>query len=326
MNRRFFIKNTSLAAAIATVGLPSYANEGKAPKFPKLKFGICADLHYDIMPDGMERLSKFIDSMNTQKVDFIIQMGDFCKALPSNQPLLDAWSKFKGPRYHVIGNHDTDGGFTRDQVAAFWRMPAKYYSFDLKGYHFVVLDGNEGKATPERKYPSEFTDEQLLWLEKDLNDTKLPTMVFVHQGLDNEAGVQNATKVRYILEQANAKSKKVLVVFSGHHHKDYMNTINGIHYIQINSMSNHFLGKKYMSPSFGPEILEKYPKLKEVCPYKEPLWASVEIDTAGIFNLKGQKSSFLGKSPSERGKPRLDDLTPAVAYVSDRKIDLNSKC
>jgi len=326
MNRRLFIKSSSLVAAAVSIDVQAIAAESYKQKFPKLRFGICADLHYDIMPDGLSRINKFIDAMQAEKVDFIVQMGDFCKVLPQNQPLLDAWSRFKGPRYHVIGNHDTDGGSTREQVVEFWKMPAKYYSFDQKGYHFVVLDANEGEATPVRKYPSMLSHQQLSWLEKDLESTTLPVMVFVHQGLDSDSGVENAMKVRYILEQANAKSKtkKVHMVFSGHHHKDYMNTINGIHYIQINSMSNHFMGKKYMAPSFNEAVLAKYPKLKEVCPYKEPLWATVAIDTSGIFKLSGQKSSFLGKSPSERGRPRLDDIVPAVPYVSDWTIDLTS--
>lgn len=326
MNRRLFLKNTSLIAVAASIDAKAVVSESKSQISPKIRFGICADLHYDIMPDGLSRINKFIDAMSDERVDFIIQMGDFCKVLPQNQPLLDAWSRFKGPSYHVIGNHDTDGGSTREQVVKFWKMPAKYYSFDQKGYHFIVLDANEGEATPTRKYPSTLSHQQLSWLEKDLESTLLPVMVFVHQGLDSDSGVENAMKVRYILEQANSKKKKVHAVFSGHHHKDYMNTINGIRYIQINSMSNHFLGKKYMAPSFSEEILEKTPKLKEVCPYKEPLWATVTIDASDVFALSGQKSSFLGKSPSERGKPKLDDIIPAVPYVSDRKFNLTAEC
>ncbi|NIP96728.1 MAG: alkaline phosphatase, partial [Akkermansiaceae bacterium] len=48
-----------------------------------------------------------------------------------------------GPRYHVIGNHDTDGGYQREQTVAWWKMTARYYSFDHAGTHFVVLDGND---------------------------------------------------------------------------------------------------------------------------------------------------------------------------------------
>jgi len=97
MNRRLFIKSSSLVAAAVSIDVQAIAAESYKQKFPKLRFGICADLHYDIMPDGLSRINKFIDAMQAEKVDFIVQMGDFCKVLPQNQPLLDAWSRFKGP-------------------------------------------------------------------------------------------------------------------------------------------------------------------------------------------------------------------------------------
>ena len=81
---------------------------------------------------------------------------------------------------------------------------------------------------------------QLNWLRQDLKETDLPCIVFCHQGLDNDlGGITNATSTRIILEQAKFEGggSKVQVVFTGHHHQDYHNIINGIHYVQINSMS-----------------------------------------------------------------------------------------
>ena len=322
MNRRFFIKSSSLVLTAAQIQgvAASYSDNKYAP----LRFGICADLHQDVMHDGPERLQAFINDMNDKKVDFIIQMGDFCRPYDYNKIILDIWKQFKGPDFHVIGNHDTDGGFTRDQVVEYWGAKAKYYSFDLKGYHFIVLDGNEGEPTPARKYPSTFSKTQLLWLEKDLDNTRLPVMVFVHQGLDNDAGVENGMKVRYILEQANKKNRagKVHLVFSGHHHCDYYNNINGIHYIQINSMSYHFMGKKYMRSSYSEDILLKHPKLLETTPYKDPLWATVSVQQDGSVTLTGKKSVFVGPAPRERGEDYLDDIYPGVPYISDRNLKL----
>ena len=146
----------------------------------------------------------------------------------------------------------------------------------------------------------------------DLRRTDLPTLVFIHQGLDSDTGVENAMKVRCLLEAANQESPKVRLVFSGHHHLDYYNVINGIHYLQINSMSYHFVGKKYKEASYGPEILEKHPKIWETTPYRDPLWALAEIRSDGTFVLHGQKSTFVGPSPRERGEPRLQDMPERV--------------
>jgi hypothetical protein len=35
------------------------------------------------------------------------------------------------------------------QVCGFWGMPANYYAFDLKGFRFIVLDGNHIKRGPD---------------------------------------------------------------------------------------------------------------------------------------------------------------------------------
>ncbi len=110
-----------------------------------IRFGLCADVHKDVVHDADIRLKTFIDRINREKVDFITQLGDFCRPYDYNQGFLDIWNQFEGPRYHVLGNHDTDGGFTREQTLKFWGTKDKYYSCGLDGYHFVVLDGNDKK-------------------------------------------------------------------------------------------------------------------------------------------------------------------------------------
>jgi len=75
----------------------------------------------------------------------------------------------------------------------------------------------------------------LQWLEADLEKTTLPIIVFCHQGLTNDmGGIENAKQSPWCLEmQCKGCFPKSTVVFSGHHHLDYHNVINGIHYIQI---------------------------------------------------------------------------------------------
>ena len=41
-------------------------------------FGVIADVHQDIMHDGVSRLRAFVEAMNDAKPDFSIQLGDFC--------------------------------------------------------------------------------------------------------------------------------------------------------------------------------------------------------------------------------------------------------
>ena len=74
-------------------------------------------------------------------------------------------------------------------IMDFFELTKNYYSFDRKGYHFVVLDAN-GKipGNDSVRYPSYFHKEQLEWLEHDLKTTPLPTIVFIHQGECGDTG------------------------------------------------------------------------------------------------------------------------------------------
>ena len=292
----------------------------------QLKFGVCADTHQDLFPGVCERLAAFIEEMNREKPDFIIQLGDFCQPNKRNESFMDIWRSFNGPSYHVLGNHDTDGGYTRDDVASFWGMPGPYYSFDFKGWHFIILYGSDEMLPGIRGdgYPRYIGKEQRLWLADDLEKTKLPVILFCHQGadLDTDAGLIEGTYIRRILEKANEKAgwNKTRLFLSGHHHRDYHNIFNGIHYVQINSMSYQWLGDKFPLERYEPAVHEKYPMLKYMAPYKDPLWALITIKNDGSFDIKGKESSWIGPSPLEMGYDFNYDPYPSVPYISNRKI------
>jgi len=325
MQRRKFIKSAIGGSSVLL--LPLNISAGTKKSSQSLKFGICADVHKDIMHDADARLQAFIDEVTHENLDFIIQMGDFCRPYDYNQGFMDIWNSFPGKKYHVIGNHDMDGGFKREQVVDYWKSDGKYYSFDTKGVHCVVLDGNDHDASSDRPggYARIIGDEQLNWLESDLEQTSLPTLIFCHQGLDNDlGGIYNATKSRLVLERANKKAgfQKVIGVFSGHHHQDYQNTINGIHYIQINSMSNQWLGDKYKHNRYSKEVDEKYPWVKYTAPYKDPLWAIVDISLNKTLKIEGRKSEFVKPGPKELGVNKYAFGYENVPVISDRIFKL----
>jgi len=140
-------------------------------------------------------------------------------------------------------------------------------------------------------------------------------------------GIENATQSRLVLERANAKAafRKVQIVFSGHHHLDYHNVINGIHYIQINSMSYQWLGERYQHIRYSESVDKLHPNIKETVPYRDPLWAVIDISQDGSFTLQGRKSVFVGPSPTELGMPAYEFGYPVVPVISDRRIPLTMK-
>ena len=113
-SRRRFIQKSLWSASVLALPWNGGALKG-SNKLQPLRIGICADPHQDIMHDAEQRLQVFIDRVKTEKVDFIIQMGDFCVPKKENMEFLHIWKQWKGTNYHVIGNHDTDGGFTREE-------------------------------------------------------------------------------------------------------------------------------------------------------------------------------------------------------------------
>jgi len=326
--RRDFIRILTIGGIGLMSPLQLKANASEIREQGTLKFGLCADVHKDVMHDADERMQAFIREATEKELDFIIQLGDFCRPYEYNLEFMSIWNSFPGKKYHVIGNHDMDGGFTREEVVEYWNSEGRYYSFDCKGFHFIVLDGNDQDPSPNRPggYSRFFGREQLDWLEKDLDNTELPCLVFSHQGMDNDlGGIHNGTESRLVLERANERAgrQKVQLVFSGHHHQDYYNNINGIHYIQINSMSYQWLGEKFQHQRYSKEVDEKFPWIKYTVPYKDPLWAYAEISSGNHFHLYGKQSEFVGPSPKELGVDMREFGYPIVPYISDKELHLN---
>ena len=337
MNRRYFLHRLSLSVAgmalLPSCGIKT-SNKIDNQSNVILKAGICADVHRDIIPDNELRLQAFIDNMNERgDVDFIIQLGDFVNPYDYNIPFMNIWKKFQGPGYHVMGNHDTDYNFTQDQAVTFLGMKSPYYSFDTNGYHFIVLNGNESDpANPiildgprtlytNTGYDHHIGEEQRRWLADDIDKTNLPVIVFCHQSLDEKLlGVDQATAahVRLIFEKANEKTgfKKIRLVFSGHHHTDFHNIINDIHYLSINSMSFIWMGWEFKSEYYSKEIEEKYPLVKYIIPYKDPLWAVMTIYENGEIAIEGKQSGYSGTTPEETGI-----VSPwHIPCISDRRL------
>lgn len=326
MKRRNFLECcmlTLVATAAGGAGLErAIVNAGK------LKFGIISDIHPDIMHDGERRLRAFLEAAVKNKVDFIIELGDFCFAKEANIPFRDLWDRFPGDKYHVLGNHDMDI-CTKEEYMEFVGMKSRYYSFDKGDFHFIVLDPNnlfvDGEYIPykngnfyvDTSQREHIDPEQLEWLKKDLAATGKRCILFSHQCLENT--VQNRELVRGILEAENRRCgfTKVAVAFSGHDHTNYTKEINGITYIQINSASNQWVGEKYACPErFSEEINKRKPALKYTVPYADPLYAFVTLSTDSL-KMKGRESTFVPPGPEAIGIPETLFPFPLVPYIQD---------
>ncbi|MEM9649064.1 MAG: metallophosphoesterase [Bacteroidota bacterium] len=315
MERRTFLKKSTAIGAMAVMPISLKAFENISDNGP-LRVGIVADVHQDIIYDGVERLRFFMEDMNKRQPNFIIQLGDFALPRKRNGAFLDVWNQFEGAKYHVLGNHDMrDFGFTREQTMEWWQMEKRYYAFDNGGFHFVVLDGNDKNPKPWSGYDRYIGKEQKEWLKRDLQNTKKPTVVFCHQSMEAEGGIANRKEIRAIFEEAkiSKNQSKIIACFSGHHHSDYVKTINDIPYIQINSMSYKWVGDEYQYRRFAPHIEAAYPNLSKTCPYRNPLYTFLTLDAEkSTLQLEGRETQFIPPTPYELRIPNAQDMHSTI--------------
>ena len=332
MKRRQFINQLGIGATVAVMPntllsfTPSINSENSV-----LNFGIVADIHKDLMPDANDRLEKFISEANHRKVDFIIQLGDFCMAEEENKAFMNIWETYKGPKYHVLGNHDMDR-HSKSEMLDYWGMPKTYYSYDFHGFHFIVLDANflyeDGQFIDYEKanfyvdsgLRTFIDDGQIEWFKADLEATALPTIVFSHQSLWHyEWGVKNRLTLQRIME---THKEKVICCMNGHNHIDFHHHQNGINYIEINSASYQWMSDKYKNTTRYPkQMYETNKLLANLATYKDPLYAFASLDPKGSLVLKGVKSEWVPPSPLDMGMPKGILGSQLSAEISDYKLD-----
>jgi Icc protein len=287
-----------------------------------VKLGLIADLHQDLIHDGLERLRGFVHAMKEARPDATVQLGDFAIPKAENEPIINLFNQSSRVPLHVIGNHDTDSGFTKAQCIAMWGMPARYYAKDVQGIRLLVLDGNE-TGSPKFKggYASYIGVEQRNWLQEALASATGPVIVCSHQPLAGPLAVDDADEVQRILGEF---PKKVLLAINGHSHVDYLTRIQGIPYLHLNSASYFWVGEKYRHATYSAEIMEKYPFAALTCPYRDSLFAILTVDPANqVIRLKGRQSSWVGPSPAQLGSEPYPDLFPGgeiAAHIRHRDI------
>ena len=327
LTRRDTLKSVTAAATGLALGgmfgkvpcAAAVSNSNRAD-LQRVTLGLVADVHQDVIPDGWARMRVFIDDMQKRKVNALLQLGDFALPHSRNQPFLDVWNEYKGPKYHVLGNHDTDSGFTKAQTMKWWGMEEKFYSFDLGGWHVVVLDGNDKNPGDWNGYVRYVNQKQRDWLAADLAATDAPTIVFSHQKLESDDGVANSGEVRAILEAANKKADrtKVFACLCGHHHSDGVTEIEGIRYIHINSMSYKWVGGDHQQKRFADHIEQAFPWVSFTAPYRDPLYTVLTLDPEqGTMAIEGRKTSFIPPTPAEMKMERAATMLPVI---SDYKV------
>jgi predicted phosphodiesterase len=298
IDRRSFIKSTVLTSF--SLALPSSILKLWAGQIENLRLGLITDLHRDIIHDADLRLQTFLEEMNRAEIHAKIQLGDFAIPKPENASFIASFNQGNIPAYHVIGNHDMDEGYSKEQAIQAFGMPAAYYAQVIQGVRILVLDGNDpGSPTAKGGYASYIGKVQQDWLNQQLKESKEPVIVISHQPIAGIYTIDNAVEIQNLLA---VHASKIILAINGHAHVDQFIKVGGVSYLHLNSASYYWVGEKHRHLSLDANTHDAYPSLALACPYAAVLFGVLTLDLkAKKLTLKGRKSSWIGPSPLELG-------------------------
>jgi Icc protein len=226
----------------------------------RVKFAVVADIHYG--PDiagklgttALNCLQDFRNAVAAQNPDLVARLGDditsssLIEDQKSHKTIEAEFNQIAAPTYFVDGNHDRKAVGIRQTS----------HTQDVNGHRFIFWCPNVKLPSPIGLY---LPQPDINWLEHELKNTDRPTIVFSHIPLDNEPAdsrkdlawnkfkglgsyYSEGPKIRKMMEDCG----KVVLCMAGHRHVDQLKTLNGIHYITQQSLTQQVPGAAAHTP------------------------------------------------------------------------------
>lgn len=187
-------------------------------------------------------LKEAIREINKLKPDFVVVTGDLVESAAEKayQNYVSIMSELDVPLYNVIGNHDDNSAANPSDYANLYKKyisPQTYYSFDWKGYHFVILDSVKPTIHSGTFHVPE---DQITWLKKDLVEAGNKNIVMFshHPPAGGRTDVDDHDDLKAIIRNHNVKA-----FYSAHRHgKPLEEYIGGVYYVNTGAVSSFPLG------------------------------------------------------------------------------------
>lgn len=277
-----------------------------------MKIAAMADLHVGAVPRAQERMRVFWEAAKREQVDMVINLGDFAAPKEENQWVADSWKNCPLPHALVLGNHDMDES-DKSRYMRFFGLKRSYDSFAVGGIQWILLDTNYfnfggvcydyAHANYYDKKRECLGDLQIAWLREVLEKSTMPCVLLSHEGL-HYAGDKD--KIWPVLREFR---DKIAVCINGHNHVDGLTVLEGIGFLEVVSMSQHWLGTdaerltlQECNGYFSPREFEDYQFLRYMAPYENAMYEIIEFDLDNkCVSVRGSESAFVGRSPRERG-------------------------
>ena len=197
MQRRDLLKTLTMAGVAGALRLPVGAEKLSGIAKPgAFQFIFFTDTHIEPELNGAEGTRQCFAQFSGIPADFAISGGDLVYDAMGVPParshqLFDLFKEtaeaIQLPVHYTLGNHDLLGLLPRSGVSptdpeygkkAFEdRYGPTHYSFDHRGWHFVILDSLA--VHPDRTYTGEIGEAQIAWLRSDLEKAGRHTPVIV---------------------------------------------------------------------------------------------------------------------------------------------------
>jgi len=273
MFRRSFLKSALLlpaASALLGTPVPSLAQALPTSSAPQqsgpgdFDFVFFTDCHLEPELSGVAGCVKCFAQINSAKPEFCISGGDqvfdVCEQSLTRAHMLfklyqQTEKELSGKVYHTVGNHDVIGINQKSPVEPRDLEYGKklyedyfgkrYYSFDYKGWHFIVLDSIGIEYY--KIFRAHFDEEQLAWLKADLASagTTTPIVVVTHVPIATVLGTlshhpgnrpgpiaDNSFAVHSLLAGHNLK-----LILQGHLHVWQKSEYQGVQYLISGAVS-----------------------------------------------------------------------------------------
>jgi serine/threonine-protein phosphatase CPPED1 len=187
-----------------------------------------------------------VRQINAIRPDFVLICGDLVNT-PDEKSFADfnrIRADISAPCYYAVGNHDAGNNPTIESLEYFRKLIGKdYYSFEHKGYTFVIINTQLWKAPIEKE-----SEKQDAWIKTTLEGaSRKGSQIFVvcHSPLflDNpeeaeqyfNIPVEKRREVLTLFEKSG-----VVAVLGGHTHSLIVNNYKGIQMVNGETISKNF--------------------------------------------------------------------------------------
>jgi calcineurin-like phosphoesterase family protein len=224
-----------------------------------MRIAIITDIHHGPKShnketgwDSMATMEAFVEQANAIGADMLLDLGDHISDtehatdVRAATEVADTLSRFQGPRYHIIGNHDVVNLSIADNEDIFGQSMHSQV-FDLGLARLILWQPDVNIVLPSGFAP---TTEALPWLVETLKADSKPAIIATHVPLSGHSQIGNfyfENNHQYSTYPDHASVRRAVeatgnaaIWLAGHVHWNTVTPVGGIHHVTIQSMSERF--------------------------------------------------------------------------------------